>query len=73
MSALERGEGRTLEALAQLSDALSGVGAISIVVEAAELISGQAATMGFDACQGALTEKRTLGLGLSFEQPTPVR
>ena len=41
--ALERGHGAPLEPLAQLRDALGGVGAIAERVEAAELIVGQTA------------------------------
>ena len=41
--ALERGHGAALERLAQLGDALGGVGAVTIMIEAAELIPGQAA------------------------------
>ena len=41
--ALERGHSAPLEPLTQLVDALSGVGADSPVVEAAELVVGQAA------------------------------
>ena len=41
--ALERGHSAPLEPLAQLRDALGGVGAIAERVEAAELIVGQTA------------------------------
>ena len=41
--ALERGHGAPLEPLAQLSDALSGVGSFTMLVDAAELVPGQAA------------------------------
>ena len=41
--ALERGHGTSLEPLAQLGDALGGVGAFSIAVDAAELVIAQAA------------------------------
>ena len=41
--ALERGHGSPLERLAQLGDALGGVGAAAEVIEAAELVLGQAA------------------------------
>ena len=41
--ALERGHGAPLEPLAQLGDALGGVGAVAILMEAAELVPGQAA------------------------------
>ena len=37
-SALERDHGATLEPLAELGDALGGVGAFSIFVEAAQLV-----------------------------------
>ena len=43
---LERGYGASLEPLAQLGDALRGVGATPLVVEAAELVTGQAAKLG---------------------------
>ena len=39
--ALERGHSASLEPLAQLDDALSGVGAAAIGVDAAELVVGQ--------------------------------
>ena len=42
--ALERGHCAALEALAQLSDALSGVSAFAVEVDAAEMVFGQAAT-----------------------------
>ena len=41
--ALERGHSAPLERLAQLGDALSGVGAVADIIEAAELVVGQAA------------------------------
>ena len=41
--ALERGHGAPLERLAQLGDALGGVGAVTQMIEAAELVAGQAA------------------------------
>ena len=44
--ALERGDGAALQPLAQLGDALGGVGAVAIVVEAAEPAEGQAASKG---------------------------
>ena len=43
VGALERGHGAPLEPLAQLRDALGGVGATAERVEAAELIVGQTA------------------------------
>ena len=42
-SALERDHGATLEPLAELGDALGGVGAVTLIIEAAELVTGQAA------------------------------
>ena len=42
--ALERGHGASLEPLAQLGDALGGVGAFAKLIEAAERVDGQAAT-----------------------------
>ena len=41
--ALERGHGAPLEPLAELGDALGGVGAVTLIIEAAELVTGQAA------------------------------
>ena len=41
--ALERGHGANLEPLAHLGDALGGVGAFAILVDAAERVVGQAA------------------------------
>ena len=58
--ALERGHGAPFERLAQLGDALGGVGAIAITIDAAELVVVQTA-MGKEACQWALTRKRILG------------
>ena len=40
---LERGQGAPLETLAQLGDAVRGVGALAIPVEAAEAVVAQAA------------------------------
>ena len=42
-SALERGHRTSLERLAELGDALRGVGAAADAVDAAELVTGQAA------------------------------
>ena len=42
-SALERGHGAPLERLAQLGDALGGVGALATKAEAAEMVVGQTA------------------------------
>jgi hypothetical protein len=44
--ALERGDGAALEPLAQLGDALGGVGAAAFPVKAAELVLSQAASKG---------------------------
>ena len=41
--ALERGHGAPLEPLAELGDALGGVGAVTLIIEAAELVVIQAA------------------------------
>ena len=61
--ALERGHGASLERLAQLVDALGGVGAAASVVKAAELVASQTA-MGKEECQWALTRNaNTLGRG----------
>ena len=40
--ALERGHGAPLEPLAELGDALGGVGAVTLIIEAAELVVTQA-------------------------------
>eukprot|EP00964_Phaeocystis_antarctica_P118566 scaffold82349_cov62-Phaeocystis_antarctica.AAC.4 len=50
--ALERGHGATLEALAQLGDALGGVGAVAATIEAAELVAGQAGKVGSGSVNG---------------------
>ena len=42
--ALERGNRAFLERLAQLGDTLGGVGALAVIVDAAELVTAQAAT-----------------------------
>ena len=44
--ALQRGHGAPLEPLAQLGDALGSVGAAAILIEATDLVVGQAASMG---------------------------
>ena len=41
--ALQRGHGAPLEPLAQLGDALGGVGAVTIIIEAVEPVVAQAA------------------------------
>ena len=64
--ALERGHCASLEPLAQLGDALCGVGADAMTVDAAELVLGQAATRS-EECQWALTEDRTLSGGGALE------
>ena len=50
--ALQRGQGAPLEPLAQLGDALGGVGAIASPIEAAELVAGQAANIGKEGVNG---------------------
>ena len=42
-SALERSHGAPLEPLAELGDALGGVGAVTLIIEATELVVIQAA------------------------------
>ena len=49
---LERGHGAPLEPLTQLDDALRGVGALAIHVQAAELVVGQAAKVGSGSVNG---------------------
>ena len=63
--ALERGHGAPLECLAQLGDALGVVGAAAIL-EAAELVAGQAAKAR-RSVNGALTRKQTLEKARSAE------
>ena len=60
--ALERGHGATLEALAQLGDALGGVGAVAATIDAAELVAEQAASKGGcgGGCQRGLIRERVL-------------
>ena len=50
--ALERGHGAPLENLAQLGDTLSGIGAIAIPAEAAELVPLQTAQVGSGSVNG---------------------
>ena len=64
--ALERGDGTAPEPLAQLGDALGGVGAAAKLVDAAELVVTQAASKGAGAeggCQQGLTRERALRNG----------
>ena len=58
--ALERGHGAPFEPLAQLGDALGGVGAVAFAVDAAELVVGQAATGKEVVSRGADTGNQTL-------------
>ena len=59
--ALERGHSAPLEPLAQLGDALRGVCAVAILVEAAQRVVSQAVSIIKEQCQRALTQKQTLG------------
>ena len=59
--ALERGHGAPLEPLAQLGDALGGVGAVAFAVDAAELVVGQAATGKEVMSRGADRKANTWG------------
>ena len=57
-SALERGHRAPLEPLTEHGDALNAVGTLHIaklLVDAAELVFGQAASTGMEECQRALT------------------
>ena len=58
--ALERGHGAPLERLAQLGDALGGVGAVAITIDTAELVAGQTAKEG-GVSTGADRKVITLG------------
>ena len=60
--ALERGHGTALEPLAQLGDALGGVGAATEFIEATDIVVGQAA-MGRVVSMGADTKANTRGGG----------
>ena len=59
--ALQRGHGTPLEPLAQLGDALRGVGAVAIRVDAAELVAAQAATKEGGVSMGVDTKANTTG------------
>ena len=50
--ALERGHGAPLERLAQLGDALGGVGAVASLIKTAELVVRQAAKVGSGSVNG---------------------
>ena len=65
--ALERGHVALLERLAQLGDALGGVGAAAEDVEAAELVPGQAATRERGVSMGVDTKANTQGWGGALE------
>ena len=68
--ARERGHGTPLERLAQLGDALHGVGAFALPIDAAELVIGQTAK-GEGVSTGTDTKGKHSGAGSSAEQPTP--
>ena len=55
----ERGHVALLEPLAQLGDALRGVGAAAFIIEAAELVPGQAATRERGVSMGTDTKANT--------------
>eukprot|EP00964_Phaeocystis_antarctica_P015567 scaffold8619_cov52-Phaeocystis_antarctica.AAC.2 len=67
--ALERGDGAAREPLAQLGDALAGVGAAATVVEAAELVAPQAASKGCGPFNTPETAHRGRGRQHEAEQP----
>ena len=56
----QRGHEAPLERLAQLGDALGGVGAVPMLVDAAQRVTVQAAKKTKEVCQRALTRKQTL-------------
>ena len=58
--ARERGHGTPLERLAQIGDALHGVGAFALPIDAAELVIGQTAK-GEGVSTGADTKANALG------------
>ena len=68
--ALERGDVTTPEPLAELGDALGGVGATKVPAEAAELVAEQAASKGESGggCQQGSTRERALRCGSALER-----
>ena len=71
--ALEQGHVALLEPLAQLGDALDGVGAFAVLVDAAELVPGQAATREQGVSMGADTKANTPGRRLAKASANAVR
>jgi len=63
---LEIGHGAPLERLAQLGDAHDGVGAVAIMVDAAEPVAGQTAKKG-GVSTGADRKANTIGGGGALE------
>ena len=49
-NALQRGDSRALDSLAQLDDAHGGVGASATRIDATELVVGQAASKRIEVC-----------------------
>ena len=69
--ALERGHGAPLERLAQLGDALCSVGAAGPIIEAAELVVGQAAKgRRYTVSAGADTKANTLRVAAHLSEVT---
>ena len=63
--ALERGDGAALERLAQLVDALGSVGAAAVIIEAAELVVGQAAKREGGVSMGACDARKQILWGVA--------
>ena len=59
--ALQRGHGAPLEPLAELGDALGGVGAVAITIDTAELVAGQTAKEGGVSTGADTKASRRLG------------
>ena len=65
--ALERGDGAPFEPLAQLGDALRGVGAATVLIKAEELDVTQAAKGSRRWCQWALTVRVGVRVRIELE------
>ena len=66
----ERGHGAPLERLAQLGDALSGVSALTLIIEAAELVVIQAAKGKRGVSMGADRKANTWGVAAHSNEVT---
>ena len=64
----QRGDGASLEPLAQLGDALGGVGAEATGADTAEPIAAQADSIATEEREQAVTQKRTLRGGGALQR-----